>query len=598
VTGSAYVVFVLELSLLLAAMYVVGTAVARTARAAERLAAGLIAVLGLAWAAMAQPIAGVSVIGHPAVDRVVLLVAVGGLSWWRRRDLLPAAIDPLPLFTGIAAGVLVALPELLQPAANYGGDMLWHEGWLRQVASGALEPTGLYSGVPNSYPWMYHSLGAWLMTVGGGGMASTLLLLELIMLLALGLGVWLLARELGLGRAAGTWSMLLGVAGGGFGVVGQLATRSFDGRSLAFPPATPAIYGAPPALPRDWGLAIVPMVMWLTLRGLRAADTRLLAVAGAVAGFAFLFAPPSGLVVTAIAVATGSALRSVRAVLATAAAAAIVAGIWLLPLAWHFHQLGGFVRLSDINPPGLSVGHAVVDLGVTLPLGVAGLVLARSRLDPLARRALISGVAVSAAAWTLAALVPAGARFNVPQFESEIRYLPMLMLTLTLPAGLAAATLVDAVRGRGRLVAVAALVVVSTASTAGAAAYQTRQESERGQVQQRGFGCTPAVGIRGLETVATVDANRWVALTAFSATGAYSLFTPTPRIRYRDPFRHIETQGHRRQALQRIVAGERPPAGVAWVLSRSTKPLSNTYLRQVATCETVNVTLTLYRVQP
>ena len=84
----------------------------------------------------------------------------------------PAGIDPLPLAVGALAGLVTVLPELIEPVANYGGDMLWHEGWIRQLADGQAEPTGVYAGVPNGYPWLFHSLGAWMFELLPGGMGD------------------------------------------------------------------------------------------------------------------------------------------------------------------------------------------------------------------------------------------------------------------------------------------------------------------------------------------------------------------------------------------------------------------------------------------
>src|SRR4051794_40422763 len=57
----------LDVVLLLAAMWVAGTVIARAASPGQRLAAGLLAVLGGALLAMLQPLAGFSAIGHPLV---------------------------------------------------------------------------------------------------------------------------------------------------------------------------------------------------------------------------------------------------------------------------------------------------------------------------------------------------------------------------------------------------------------------------------------------------------------------------------------------------------------------------------------------------
>ena len=70
----------LDVALLLAAMWVAGTVIARRSPPGQRLAAGLLAVLGLAWLAMLQPLAGVSAVGHPLVAGPLLV----GRAWCRR----------------------------------------------------------------------------------------------------------------------------------------------------------------------------------------------------------------------------------------------------------------------------------------------------------------------------------------------------------------------------------------------------------------------------------------------------------------------------------------------------------------------------------
>jgi hypothetical protein len=201
----------LDVAVLLAAMWIAGTTIARRSPPGQRLAAGLLAALTLAWLAMLQPLAGASIVGRPLVAGPLLIVILGVAAWWRRTDLAPTDVDPLPLAVGTVAGLVAALPEIVQPVANYGGDMLWHEGWIRQLADGQTEPTGVYAGVPNGYPWLYHAFGTWVFELLPGGMGTTLLVLELAMVLALGLGVYLFAGELGISRAGSTWSRLIAV---------------------------------------------------------------------------------------------------------------------------------------------------------------------------------------------------------------------------------------------------------------------------------------------------------------------------------------------------------------------------------------------------
>ena len=482
--------------------------------------------------------------------------------------------------------------------------MLWHEGWIRQLADGQAEPTGVYPGVPNGYPWLYHAFGSWVFELLPGGMGATLLVVELTMVLALGLGIWLLARELGIGRGGSTWSMLLALAGGGFGWLQTLTPEPvigvhpetidrYHGDFLLAPASIPSLSAVPPVLPRDWGLALIPMALWLVVRGTRSGDARLLAAGGATAGLAVLCSPPAGIVAAAVAVALGLVLRSARTAIVPPAAALAVSLVWLGPLAWHYHQWGGFVRTSLVEPADPSLLQAAVAFGLTLPLGLGGLWLVRRALDPLARAALWCTVGVPAAVWVLSVLVPEDNGLGVPAFSSGLRYLPMLALALTLPAGLAAAAVTASLRGRGRLALAAGLVVVATASTAAVAVAQSRHDESRPDTAR--LDCSPHVTIGPADTVANVGVPHPAELTVFGATGARTVYSEAPRIRFRDTFTRLASQEERRAELAAIARGEPPPEGVRWVLAEASKPLDSPYLEPVARCRTSGEELTLYR---
>ena len=596
---------VLDVALLLAAMWVAGTAIARRSPPGQRLAAGLLAALALAWLGMLQPLAGTSIIGRPLLAGPLLVLVLGAAAWWRRRDLMPRGVDRLTLAIGVVAGLLGALPEIVQPVANYGGDMLWHEGWIRQLADGQTEPTGVYAGVPNGYPWLYHAFGGWVFELLPGGMGTTLLVVELAMVLALGLGVYLLARELGIDRAGSRWSMLLALAGGGFGWLQTLTPQPvvgvhpqtidrYHGDFLIAPASIPSLSAVPPSLPRDWGLALIPLALWLVVSGVRAHDLRLLAGGGAVAGLAVLCSPPAGIVAAVVAVVLGLAVRRARVAVVPAAAALAVSLVWLAPLAWHYHRWGGFVRTSLVEPADPSLLQAVVAFGLTLPLGLGGLWLVRRALDPMARAAVYGAVGVPAAAWALSALVPEDNGLGVPAFSSGLRYLPMVALALTLPAGLAAAAITASLRGRGRLVLAAALVVAATASTAAVAVAQSRHDESRPDTAR--LDCAPHVSIGPSDTVANVGVPHPAELTVFGATGARTVYSEAPRIRFRDAFTRLASQEERRAELAAIAHGEPPPDGIDWVLAERSRPLDNPALQRVARCRTSGEDLTLYRV--
>ena len=256
----------------------------------------------------------------------------------------------MTLAASAVVAIAVAYPAWRTPTDLLpGSDIQWHEGWIHQVAGGATAPTGLYADVPNAYPWLLHALGAAVMQGFGAGMATTLLVLEAIMLLGLGLGTWLLARELRLSEAAASWAVVLALGGGGLGWLWSHGPAARPGRSA------PARRGAPcRAWPRfgpgptgtaatcfsrprrrrrsetcrprsraTSGLALMPLALWLYLRPVRRRSPATGLAAGAVLGFVLLLSP------IAAAVAAGCALvLSIRASVRVVAAGVAGAASW------------------------------------------------------------------------------------------------------------------------------------------------------------------------------------------------------------------------------------------------------------------------------
>ena len=279
--------------------WVAGSAVLGPAPAAERLGAGILCLAATAWLVMLQPLAGVSVTGSPWTVRFAV-VAAAGLAIWRLRSRSIGRLDPRPLAATLSAGLLVSAPAWLAPGDDYPAratDVLWHEGWIRQLAGGGRAPGGIYADVPNAYPWLEHALAALVLSAGGLSMTATLIAVEALMLLALGTGTWLLAIELDLGTGAAAWAAVLALAGGGLGWLQAAgpaavltATRAdpattpadllrfqrgigaFGGDLLLSPAPTPALGNIPPAMPRELGLALVPLAAWAGVRASRRAS--------------------------------------------------------------------------------------------------------------------------------------------------------------------------------------------------------------------------------------------------------------------------------------------------------------------------------------
>jgi hypothetical protein len=581
---------------LLALVWVAGSALAPAAPPAERLAAGLLAFVAAGVLAMAQPLARASVLGRPWLVGILALSATAALVAWRRPPLRPS-VDWGAAAPPAAIGVAVMLPALVTPTDAPGGDMLWHAGWIRQLTGGLLEPGALYADVPNAYPWLYHALAA-LVAAFPGGVGAALLVVETVMLLALATGAWLLARELGLDRGESRWGTALALACGGFGWLWSLDPEPivgvtpqnvgrYGGDLLLVPASGVALGNVPPALPRELGLALVPLAVFLAARAARTRSDALAAVAGATAGAGFLVAPPAGVVAAASCAAVVLARGRGRALAPAAVGFAAAALVWVAPAASRYADLGGYVRTSAVTPVAPSPTEALVALGLLVPLGAAGLVLARSRRDVVRPAASLAGVALAAAA--LAVLLPAAG--SLPAFTGGLRYLPYVGLALALPAGVAAAA-IGRRAGRPAAAAVAALAFLSPALAVVA---------ETGRMRDAAPGialrCAGGIPIRAGETVAAIPPTEQAAVDVFTRTGAFLLYSPRPRIRYRDVTYRRPTQVERRAASAALARGGPAPAAVTWVLAPPGTPIDRAF-EPVGRCRADRRALVLLRRAP
>jgi hypothetical protein len=586
-------------------VWVVGSAIVPAGAAAERVVSGVFAALALGWAAMAAGDLGAAPLGRPVVVGVIAAGVAIAAAAVRRPQLLPSRPAALPLAVAMAAATLVALPMArLSPSALWPGrgDMLWHSGWTKQLLHGSSTPGGIYGASPNDYPWLYHALAALVAAPLPGGVETAIIVIQALGLAAGGCGMWLLAQRLGLGTRAASWSVLLVLAGGGFGWIWQhhpAAVFKLTGHGLGpyhgdlevANAMSPGLGNLPPLLPRDLGLMLAPGVVWLALRP--ALPRRRWGLAGAATGLVFLVAPLSG-AFCALWIAVLAIIERARAVWVAAVAAAGVSAVWLAPLAVNYHRYGGLhsvTHLAAVNP---TVFQAVVALGVALPLGVGGLVVARG--DPHRRELL--AVALTPAVLTLAVAV-AGAGGNLlgtPALLRWLRYLPFVAVGLAAPAGLAADALVDAAARRARVaagVAAVALAFAAVASTGLAMVAVARTPYPTPLV------CS-SMPISTGDTVAVVAQQPfadYLAYEIFGRTGASLWYVKALRVkvRYRDWLRQVRPGEQARHAAQlAFAAGGPPPPGVKWLFVPTSQPASRR-LTRVATCSYRGVPLAMLR---
>jgi hypothetical protein len=284
-----------------------------------------------------------------------------------------------------------------------------------------------------------------------------------------------------------------------------------------------------------------------------------------------------------------------------------VAAIWVVPLAWHYHRLGGFVKTTRAPPETISLSAAAVTLAAVLVLAAVGAGSGAIRRGEVDRRAIGVLVAVPLAIYAATALL-SGSGGALPAVSRSVRYLPPVGLMLVFPAALGAVTALRAMRLAAPYAAVA-LGVLCVASPVAAAVGMSRAVAwSQGHPV---VACSPSTPLDSHDTVAVVpvagegeNAEEAVALSLFAGTGAHQFYVPRPRIRYRDIFRHIQPQRDRKPAVLAIGEGAAPPSGVTAVLAPVHAPVAGHGLVRVASCHLdpyalgrfVAADYTLYRV--
>lgn len=579
-------------------VWIVGGALASSRGAAERVAMGLLAALALAWLAMLGGAFGVGLLGGfwlPAA--LAAIVLAGALA--RRRPLAEARPSPLPLAAGAVAGLLVGAPLLrwridqLWPSR---GDMLWHSGWIHQLQAGVSAPGGVYPGEPNGYPWLFHAFAAWLAQTLPGGVNDALAVVAVTGLVAAGVGVWLVARELGAGEGAGAWSVGLFLAAAGVGWIWQHGPAAlfrmnganlgpFHGDLVLSNAMTPALGNLPPLVPRELGLAFAPIAVWLVLRA-RAGGPGGWWKAGAAIGLVGLVAPLAGIFCAGWALVLAVVERTWAAWQALVAAAAVVA-VWLVPLAVAYHRYHGFVSITIKHPVEPSLGQVLVALGIVLPLGLAGLVLIGRQGRPSLRRPLVLALVPVLAVVPVAVLTSQASLLGTPALERWLRYLPYLELGLAMPAGVCADAAVSAAGRRLRPAAVVVAVVLAGAaagSTALAAAAVWRTPYP---FPLRCTSLPIAAGDR-VAVIAREPVSDYLALELFGRTGAGFWYLDPRRAKVRfatwpDGLRPPLRARHQAVLAYGRAGGPRPP-GIDVLVVRQGWKVDTAGLRQVASC--------------
>lgn len=597
------------LVVVLAVAWVGGSAIAPRAPAAERLAFGALGLVGLAWATMLQGPAGVGLLGRPWALRALAIALAAALWAWRRPSLRPGPISWTPVAVAAATTALVTYPGFLAATPRLWpshGDMLWHQGWIRQLAAGIPAPGGVYAGEPNSYPWLYHSLAAWLMALPGD-LNAALLALGVAGVGAGFLGIWLLAREVGAPPAAATWAGGLFTAAAGFGWIWQHTPAAlmhqngtnlgpYHGDLVLFNVFMPSLGNVPPLIPREMSVCLAPLALWLLVRGLHRGPAGLLWAAGAAVGFTFLIGPVAGGFCAVWATVVAIRERN-PAVWRAALAATAVAAVWLAPLGLSYHRYGGLVPITHLTPVNPTLPQTVIALGILLPLGAAGTIAIAARPHGITRATIVLLWAVPAIACAGGALLGhGGSVLGTPALLRWARYLPLLGLGLAVPAGVAADRLTRlagaSVRAGGAALGVA-LVAVAVPSTVLATAAVVHH------AYPAPFACTTLPPASALTAVSIRQpAADVVAMDLFASTAAPSVFLRIvhSKVRFRTWLQRPPAQQQRKAWDRALFLHGVVPPGVSWVVaSRAAAPLHRAGFVRAGSCRVGGHTYSLLR---
>jgi hypothetical protein len=563
-------------------VWIAGCSLAPGRPPSERLAWGVMAMLAVAWSTLWQPVLGVSWLGHRTLMAVIVVVGTVVVAArtraWRTA---PDVRRPVVLVAAVALVVSV-LPLVWAPSAVVPiTDMQWHEGWIRQLVGGLPEPSGVYAHVPNSYPWLYHALAAWLELLPGG-MVELYWALQAFAVGSLALGTWLLARELGLRGGPATWAVGFASLAGGVGwiwvhhpvaIVSAGRYGLVHGDFLVGPAVTPALGDLPAILPRDLALALFPLTVWFALRAVAGRRMRDVAAAGALTGCLLLIGPVAAVV--AVLVCGPVALRRripVKHAAIAVVVAAVVVAPWLGRVALNYIRLGGFAPHQPLT--SVTASQALVAMGVVLPIGLIGMVwMLRSRPAEIDLGVLVPLVAVPAVICLLTGLLPGHSLAGVAPVVKLQRYLPFFVLALAMPAGWAA----DAVLARmSRGVAIVLVVAVIAAAGTSTVLTSIGLAGAFRSAEPRGLHCRGAAPMGAGDVVAVVGMRRQATLvmntSVFRSTGAWLFYrAPPAQLRYRDVFSTIMGQGERAADIREIAQG-RVPAGIDWVILPGAAP--------------------------
>ena len=493
----------------------------------------------------------------------------------------------------VIGGLLVwGTPVFRVLPLDFLGDTHWHAGWASQLLNGEPVPAGVITGdIPNYYPWLFHATSAFVAAfTPGGRVLHALGPLHLLLVTGTLLGLFVLGRELTGRRSTGAWTALLAGLSGGVGFFllryrdvvisprydeGRAALR-YGGDLLYRRSYNVAFNNLSPPLPRDIALVMLVAFLALLVAGLHHRSLPLLTGGGLVLGMAGLSGAESAIVAGGAAVALSILPVGIprrRVALALLAPAALIAGIWLVPMAVNYARLGGFVNITGVEPVDLPAWAVLVAWGVSTPLAFLGAWWWGRRLDRgPAPRLVLAVAAISVFLLLGAALIPGALGQALLTLGRRHRYWPMLHLAVAMLAAVGIDELLRRFRdARGRWLAGGLVVALAIPSPIVASISAPSILGEPAQV---------AASLRGRSdtllnvlsappgrrcVVAVLDRREQAMVWAYTgyrlvvADWKTNLRSNRARIRWRDVAQDTPSEGRRRADNAALTRGELDP---------------------------------------
>jgi len=352
--------------------------------------------------------------GRVFSNPVVVLVAAALVLWrlprpqivWPARRSLMAA-----LLFAVVLLVLYMAPVIAGGSSVRMGDPPWHLGWTEQLLRGEAVPSGPAAAFArNAYPWGYHAtLASLVRLVPGSGTLTAHDAMHVLLLAGIPAAAAVLARLAD--RRAG-WGAAWAAAGiGGWGWV-QARGPSFSpsprvsryGADLVVASPNSVYELFPPPLPRELGLVLAAVAIVVVARAVRgpravpsAADSAAsgtgslgalpsggparavsLGIAGVVVGVVGLVSVPMMLTISVWVVVTVAPIRGpdgARSFATILVVAALVFGLWVVPVGIDYLRYGGFVDISPVVGREWPLPTALGAWGLLLPLAALGAVI-------------------------------------------------------------------------------------------------------------------------------------------------------------------------------------------------------------------------------